>query len=99
MTLPLTAERDRTSLQRAIDRAIPVVEARLARYPDSQFGTLRAVLLAARASDDQELAASALDGILRWTIDWEPDLRDAELAEALDLVQQAARAQRRERSR
>ena len=91
-------ERDRTSLQRAIDRAIPIVEDRLARYPEeSQFGTLRDVLLAARASDDPELAASNLDGIMRWMVDWEPDLRDGELAEVIGWVQDAARAQRREK--
>lgn len=87
-----------TSLQRAIDRALPIVEDRLRTYPGVPLEHVHALLLAARARPHTAPAPAELDGLLRLVIDSYAGFPDGELSEALDWVERAADAQRRART-
>lgn len=83
-----------SSLQRAIDRALPIVEDRLLRHPGSPLDYIRGVLLVGRARSHSADPPLELDDLLRVLVDGYPDLRDHELSQALDWVERAAAARR-----
>jgi hypothetical protein len=84
----------RTSLQRAIDRALPIVEDRLRRYPgNGLLEYVREAFLAARVDSDGVKLSSALQGMGRAFVDSYPDLTDHALSEAVAWVEKAAAAQ------
>jgi hypothetical protein len=85
-----------TSLQLAIDRALPIVDDRLLRHPGPPLDRIREALVDAREQPHSEEPPSLLSSLGRLLVDGYPDLTDHELSEAIDLVERAATAQRAE---
>jgi hypothetical protein len=89
----------RSSLHRAIDRALPIVEDRLTRSPGAPLEYVRAMLLVGRARPYSMEPPVELESLQRLLVDSYQDLTDAELSEAIDWVERAAAAQRQARTR
>ena len=88
----MTRDHELSSLQRAIDRALPVVERRLALYPE-QLAYIHQLLVAARERSHADHVPVELGGLGRLFVDSYSDLQDHELASAIEAVIQAADAQ------
>ena len=83
-----------TSLQRAIDRALPIVDDRLLRHPGPPLDRIREALVDAREQPHSAEPPLLLSSLGRLLVDGYPDLTDHELSEAIDWVERAAAAQR-----
>lgn len=88
-----------TSLQRAIDRALPIVEDRLLRHPGPPLDTIREVLLVTRELPHSAEPPTLIGSLVRLVVDGYADLTDGELSQALDWVERAAAEQAAARTR
>jgi len=84
-----------TSLQRAIERALPIVEDRLRRHPGFPLDAIRDALRIAREAPHSAEPPSLLHSLVRLVVDGYPVHTDSELSEALDWVERAAAEQRK----